>query len=108
MSTYLQHIIEQLPSCEFVTISTLTNENVTKTITSLYQKRERLSVITLGEAQEAPSTDLVLETARLIRTLKQRATMMRIRNSGIKVIELPAGHPVIAAMPGLRERPFRH
>lgn len=108
LSIYLQHIIDQLPPCEFVTISTLTNENVTKTITTLYQKRERLIVITPGEEQDHPSRDLVLETARLIRILKQRAIMMRIRNSGINVIELPAGRPLSVAMPSLRERPFRH
>ncbi len=108
LSVYLQHIIDQLPACEFVTISTLTNENVTKTITTLYRKRERLSVITLSEPQGLQSKDLVLETARLIRTLKQRAIVMRIRNSGINVIEMPAGRPLIAAMPSLRERPFRH
>lgn len=108
LSIYLQHTIDQLPSCEIIMISPLANENLTKTITVLHQRRERLSVIALGEAQRDRSNDLILETARLIRVLKQRSTLMRIRNSGISVIELPAGSPLSAALPGLRERPLRH
>jgi uncharacterized protein (DUF58 family) len=106
LSIYLQHTMDQLPPCEFIIITTLTNESFVRTLMSLYQRRERASVVTLSEA-ERPSKDLVLETARLIRTLKRRATVMRIRNSGIRVIELPAGQPLTVALPGLRERPVR-
>jgi uncharacterized protein (DUF58 family) len=107
LSIYLQHIIDQLPSSDIMMISPLTNDNVTKTITAMPQKRGRLSVIALGEAQGQPSDDIVMETARLIRILKRRATLMRIRNRGFDVIELPETTPLSIGLPTLMERP-RH
>ncbi len=108
LSIYLQHTVEQLPPCEIMIISPLKNENIIKTITTLHEKRERLCVIGLDESQSEPSNDLVLDTSRLIRILKQRATVLRFRNSSINVIELPVGSPLSVAMPSLRERPLRH
>jgi uncharacterized protein (DUF58 family) len=107
LSIYLQHIIDQLPSCDIMIVSPLTSDNVTKTITAMPQKRGRLSVIALGEPQGRPSDDLVIETSRLIRILKRRATLMRIRNRGFDVIELPENSPLSIGLPTLMERP-RH
>ena len=107
VSIYLQHILDQLPSCDIIVISPLANDNVTKTIAAIPQKRGRLSVIALGEPQAELSDNLVTETSRLIRILKRRATLMRIRSRGIDVIELPEGSPLSIGLPSLMERP-RH
>ena len=107
LSIYLQHILDQLPPCDIMIISPLTSDSVIKTITTIPQKSGRLSVIALGEPEGQRSGDLVMETARLIRILNRRATLMRIRNRGIDVIELPEGSPLSIGLPSLMERP-RH
>jgi uncharacterized protein (DUF58 family) len=107
LSKYLQHTIDQLAPCEIIIITALASENFVKTLTRLYQKPEQCSLVTLTETQERPTKDLVLEVARLIRVLKHRAIVTRIRNSGFRIIELPAGQPLTMALPNLRERPVR-
>jgi len=107
-STYLRLAIDQLPfACQMLLVSSLRNENIVKTTISIHQRREHLTVLTLHEPKRPPFENMVLEMARLMQTLKSRTSMLRLRDAGIQVIQIPAGASLSTSLSTLRERPLR-
>lgn len=108
-STYLIRLLEEMPRCEILFVSALSSDAVSKTVLAIRGKHERLTVITrVPNVPEAREGDLVLKAATLIHSLQRRAIIQRLRNSEVKVIEVPFGRSIRSAVSMIQERPMRH
>jgi hypothetical protein len=58
--------------------------------------------------KETEEQDMVLRAARLIYSLKRRATIQQIKNAEVKVIEVQLDRPIRTVVSMIRERPMRH
>lgn len=108
-STYLQRLLEEMPRCEVLLVSALASEAISRTAIAVKRKQERIAVITsIPTKQEAAENDLVLRAARLMYSLKRRATIQQIKNAEVRVIQIPSDRPIRTAVSMIRERPIRH
>jgi uncharacterized protein (DUF58 family) len=108
-STYLQRLLDEMPRCEVLLVSALASEAIARTVTAIKRKQERLVVITgVLSQKETEEQDMVLRAARLIYSLKRRATIQQIKNAEVKVIEVQLDRPIRTVVSMIRERPMRH
>ncbi len=108
LSTYLIRVLEGIPNCEVMIVSALASESMVQTVLAIKRKRGKVFVITRRDvSREAGEQDLVLKAATLMHVLRRRATIQRLRNADVRVIEIVSGNPIRPALSQIRERPFR-
>ena len=107
-STYLLRLLEEMPRCEILFVSTLSSDSISRSITTVRGKRERVSVITrIPSIPEAKEGSVVERLATLILTVKRRAIIQQVKNSDVRVVEVPQGRAIRSAVSVIRERPLR-
>jgi len=107
-STYLLRLLDEMTRCEILFVSALSSEGISKTIIAARGKREQVTVITMMPSPETMEEyDPVRKAARLMYTLRRRATILQIKNADVRVIEVPSDRPIRTAVSMIRERPLR-
>jgi uncharacterized protein (DUF58 family) len=108
-STYLLRLLEEMPRCEIIFVSTLSSDSISRSIVAIKGKRERLSVITrIPSVPEVEAESIVTSLATLMLTVKRRAIIQQIKNAEVRVIEVPQDRSIRSAVSMIRERPLRH
>ncbi len=107
-STYLLRVLEEMPPCEILVVSGLASEGIRQTVLAIKRRHERTTIITtVPTLEEGEEHDIVLRAAKLMYSLRRRATIQQIKNAEVRVVEVPSDRPIRTAVSMIRERPLR-
>lgn len=108
-STYLKRLIEEMPPCEILFVSSLNSESISRTAIEINVKGKRVSVIAKAPSElAAEESDPFFKAATRMFALRRASVIHHLRNAEVGVIEVPVGTPIRAAVSLIRERPVRH
>jgi len=108
-STYLKRLIEEMPPCEILLVSSLTSESISRTVLEIKGRGKRVTVITRVPPELATGEiDPFFKAAIRVYALRRAAVIHHLRNAEVGVIEVPVGTSIRAAVSLIKERPVRH